>query len=107
MAETVSYRSALTRCGIIRDSGLQRMLKSLWGRKRMDEDTGKDLSRLVVPLTAEMKFLGLHKWIKTQQRHKNTLAATNFTAAVCDAYAWKVRAEIEDKEEDDDDLVKP
>eukprot|EP00957_Ditylum_brightwellii_P057196 4333860-Ditylum_brightwellii.AAC.1 len=53
-----------------------------------------------------MKILGLHKWIRTQQRCGNTLAATNFTATVCDAYDQKVRDEIEDKE-DDDDLVKP
>ena len=106
MAETVIYRSASTICGIIRDvqtavesegltnleeigqvtqSGLQRMLKSLWERKRMDGDSGKDLPQLVIPITAEMKFLGLHKWIRTQQRRGNTLAATNFTAAVCDA----------------------
>eukprot|EP00957_Ditylum_brightwellii_P187676 14290838-Ditylum_brightwellii.AAC.1 len=88
MAETVIYRSASTICGVIRDvqtavesegltsleeivlvihSGLQKMLKSLQERKRTDEDTGKDLSQLVIPLTAEMKFLGLHKWIRTQQ----------------------------------------
>eukprot|EP00957_Ditylum_brightwellii_P129934 9911043-Ditylum_brightwellii.AAC.1 len=67
MAETVSYRSALTRCGIIGDvqtaveseglinleeiglmtqSGLQRMLKSLRERKRTDGDSGKDLPQL-------------------------------------------------------------
>eukprot|EP00957_Ditylum_brightwellii_P137264 10464873-Ditylum_brightwellii.AAC.1 len=75
MSETVSYRSALTRCGIIGDaqtavesegltnlekiglvtqSGLERMLKSLWERKRTDEDSGKNLPQLVIPLTAEM-----------------------------------------------------
>eukprot|EP00957_Ditylum_brightwellii_P198661 15141295-Ditylum_brightwellii.AAC.1 len=54
-----------------------------------------------------MKFLGLHKWIRTQQRHRNILTATNFTAAACDAYAQKVRDEIEDEEEGNDDLVKP
>eukprot|EP00957_Ditylum_brightwellii_P007919 599407-Ditylum_brightwellii.AAC.1 len=54
-----------------------------------------------------MKFLGLHKWTRTQQRHGNTLAATNFTAAVCDAYAQKVRDEIKDEEEDNDGIVKP
>eukprot|EP00957_Ditylum_brightwellii_P203940 15336854-Ditylum_brightwellii.AAC.1 len=120
MSETVPYRSDLTRCGIIRDvhmvvesegltsleeielviqSGLQRMLKSLQERKRMDEDSGKDLPQLVISLTAEMKFLGLHKWIRTHQRCRNTLTATNFTAA-------KVRDDIEDKKEDNDDLIK-
>eukprot|EP00957_Ditylum_brightwellii_P095895 7306268-Ditylum_brightwellii.AAC.1 len=67
MAEAVSYRSALIRCGIIGDaqtavesegltnleeiglvthSGLQRMLKSLQERNRMDGDSGKDLPQL-------------------------------------------------------------
>eukprot|EP00957_Ditylum_brightwellii_P001067 84637-Ditylum_brightwellii.AAC.1 len=70
MPEIVSYRSALTRCGIIGDiqiavdsegltsleeirlvsqSGLQRMLKSFQERKRTNEDTGKDLPQLVIP----------------------------------------------------------
>eukprot|EP00957_Ditylum_brightwellii_P159387 12132653-Ditylum_brightwellii.AAC.1 len=75
MSETVSYRSAQTRCGIIGDiqtavesegltnleviglvtqSGLKRMPKSLQERKRTDKDSGKDLPQLVIPLTAEM-----------------------------------------------------
>eukprot|EP00957_Ditylum_brightwellii_P001737 134025-Ditylum_brightwellii.AAC.1 len=82
------------------------MLKSLRERERTDGDSGKDLPQLVIPITAEMNFLGLHKWIRTQQRCGNSLAATNFTATVCDAYARKVRDEIKDKEEDNDDLVK-
>eukprot|EP00957_Ditylum_brightwellii_P193621 14744312-Ditylum_brightwellii.AAC.1 len=125
MAEAVSYRSALTRCGISGDvqtsvesegltnleeiglvtqSGLQRMLKSLQERKRMDGESGKDLPHLVIPITTKMKFLGLHKWIRNQQRCRNTLAVTNFTVAVCDAYAQDIWDEIEDKEEDNDDL---
>eukprot|EP00957_Ditylum_brightwellii_P149649 11395423-Ditylum_brightwellii.AAC.1 len=91
--------TSLEEIGLVTQSGLQRMLKSLQERKRMDEDTEKYLPQLVIPLTTEMKFLGLHKWIRTQQRRGNTLEATNFTAAV--------RDEIEDKEEDVDDLVKP
>eukprot|EP00957_Ditylum_brightwellii_P041978 3178792-Ditylum_brightwellii.AAC.1 len=83
------------------------MLKSLRERKRTDGDSGKDLPQLLIPITAEMKFLGLHKRIRIQQRCGNTLADTNCTAAVCDAYAQKVRDEIEDKEEDNDDLAKP
>eukprot|EP00957_Ditylum_brightwellii_P149597 11391483-Ditylum_brightwellii.AAC.1 len=74
---------------LVTQSGLQRIPKSLWERKRTDKDSGNNLPQLVKPITAEMKLLGLHKWIRTQQRHGNTLAAINFTAAVCDAYAWK------------------
>eukprot|EP00957_Ditylum_brightwellii_P087766 6683217-Ditylum_brightwellii.AAC.1 len=76
MSETVSYRSTLTRCGIIGDiqtavesegltsleeiglvtqSGLQRMLKSLQERKRMGEDTGKDLLMLQQNSVGQLK----------------------------------------------------
>eukprot|EP00957_Ditylum_brightwellii_P185358 14114129-Ditylum_brightwellii.AAC.1 len=99
--------SSLKDIGLVTQSGLQRMPKSLREKKRMDEDTGKDLPQLVIPLTVEVKFLGLHKWIRIQQRCGNTLVATNFTAAVCDAYAQKVTNEIENMQEDNDDLVKP
>eukprot|EP00957_Ditylum_brightwellii_P049518 3755887-Ditylum_brightwellii.AAC.1 len=54
-----------------------------------------------------MKFIGPHKWIRTQQRRGNTLAVTNFTATVCDAYVQKVTDEIKDEEEDNNDLDKP
>eukprot|EP00957_Ditylum_brightwellii_P117706 8978614-Ditylum_brightwellii.AAC.1 len=81
------------------------MLKSLREKKKTDTTTGGELPQLVIPITAEMKFLGLYKWIRTQQRCRNTLAAINFTATICDAYEWKVRDEIEDEEEDNDDLV--
>eukprot|EP00957_Ditylum_brightwellii_P190187 14477051-Ditylum_brightwellii.AAC.1 len=65
-----------------------------------------DLPKLVILITSKIKLLGLHKWTKTQQRYRNALAATNFTATVCNAYVQKVRDEIEDEEEDDDDLAK-
>eukprot|EP00957_Ditylum_brightwellii_P127732 9741110-Ditylum_brightwellii.AAC.1 len=128
MSEAVAYRGALTRCGIggdvqmaVESEGLntlekmglvtqimlQRMLKSLQERKMTDATTGGDLPQLVIPITAEMTFCGLHKWISTQQGYENTLAATNFTVTVCNTYAWKVKDELEDEDDDDDDIVKP
>eukprot|EP00957_Ditylum_brightwellii_P074555 5665162-Ditylum_brightwellii.AAC.1 len=86
MSEAVAYRAALPRCGIVGDvpmameneglttseeiglvtqSRQRGMLKSLQEKKMTDATTGGDLQQSIILITVEMRFLGLHKWIRT------------------------------------------
>eukprot|EP00957_Ditylum_brightwellii_P097687 7440549-Ditylum_brightwellii.AAC.1 len=69
------------------------MLKSLQERKRMDEDSRKDLTASYTPNSREEVPLA-------SQIDQDPAEAWKYPA-------WKVMDEIEDKEEDNDDLVKP